>query len=86
MYGNETIATLYEEAVKHLLWVRKLAISPYLDISESYRDHESMLARIKKGEVLEAVKVLVRHHERLVSNVKQDLQSTKPLPAAGKRH
>ena len=78
MYSNDTIAALYEEAMKHLLWVRKMAISPYIDIVESFRDHGKLVAYIEKGAVSQAVKVLTRHHARLIAKVKEDLKNIKP--------
>jgi DNA-binding GntR family transcriptional regulator len=79
MYENCTNEKIYEESLKYLLWVRKLAISPYLDIQESFRNHTRMIKHIEEGYVLKAADELFKHHERLISKVKTDLPDLKPL-------
>jgi DNA-binding GntR family transcriptional regulator len=78
MYENNTSVKMYEESLKYLLWVRKMAISPYLDIKESFRNHSRMIKNIEDGNVLAAADELVKHHARLISKVKKDLADTNP--------
>jgi DNA-binding GntR family transcriptional regulator len=78
LHCSDTMAALYEESLKHVLWVRKMTISPNLDIAESFRDHERLLGHIGKGAVSEAVRVLARHHERVISKVKEQASNGSP--------
>jgi DNA-binding GntR family transcriptional regulator len=78
MYENNTSVKMYEESLKYLLWVRKMTISPYLDIKESFLNHSRMIKHIEEGNVLAAADELVKHHERLISKVKKDLAEMKP--------
>jgi DNA-binding GntR family transcriptional regulator len=78
MCENDTSVKMYEESLKYLLWVRKMLISPILDIRESFLNHSKMIKNIEEGNVLAAAEELVKHHERLFAKVKKDLADTKP--------
>jgi DNA-binding GntR family transcriptional regulator len=85
LYDSDYLQGLYRDTVKHIHWVRKMAISPFIDIKDSFRDHGRIVAALGKGELHEAVQHLLGHLERLIQNVRRDLKTKQaPLPEAAR--
>ncbi len=77
LYENEHVEKIYLDTIKHVRWLRRLAISPFLDIMDSFRDHGKIVAAVQKGDISTAAGALIGHLERLIGKVKQDLKGQK---------
>jgi DNA-binding GntR family transcriptional regulator len=85
MYENGHHARMYAETIKHIQWVRGMAISPQLGMLDSFLDHATILAAIRKDDVHAASDELIRHLDRMMRKVREDLKTgTQRKAVAGK--
>ncbi|MCX7037662.1 MAG: GntR family transcriptional regulator [Spirochaetes bacterium] len=85
MYENGHHARMYGETIKHIQWVRGMAISPQLGMQDSFQDHTNIIAAIRKDDVHAASDELIRHLDRLITKVREDLETGKRRKAVAER-
>lgn len=73
MHEKQFIAEMYAESVNHVRWIRKMAISPFLQMKDSLADHTRIVEALAAHDVVRAVDELVAHLERLLAKVRQDI-------------
>ncbi len=67
----------YEEAIKHIDWIRKVTISPFIDMRISHADHLRIVEALRGGDVYGAVGKLLEHMDRLAQHIKEKLKTQK---------
>ncbi len=67
----------YEEAIKHIDWIRKVTISPFIDVRISYEDHRRIVEALQEEDVHRAVARLIEHTDRQVQHIREKLAVAK---------
>ena len=76
MYENEYLERMYVDTIKHIQWVRKVAIALFLDVKDSFRDHLKIVTAIRNDNVYQATMELFAHLDRLLKKVRDEIKSS----------
>ncbi len=79
---NAHLRGRYEDTVKHIRWIRRVAINEFIDLAASYQDHLRIVETLRANDVQGAMKELNTHLERMIAHVRENLQRQQNRGAA----
>jgi DNA-binding GntR family transcriptional regulator len=71
----------FEEAIKHIEWIRQVTIAPFIDMRISLEDHRRIVQALRGQDVQTAVARLLEHTDRQVVLIRERLA----VPRASER-
>ncbi len=77
MHENEYLERMYGDTIKHIQWVRKVAIALFLDVKDSFRDHLKIVTEIRNDNVHQAAVEHLAHLDRLIKKVRDEIKKNK---------
>lgn len=69
----------YAEAINHINWIRKVTISPFIDMRISFEDHRRIVEALGEEDVHRVVARLIEHTDRQVQTIRERLAASKGL-------
>jgi len=67
----------FEEAIKHIDWIRRVTIAPLIDMRISLEDHKKIITALRGEDVHGAVTWLLEHTDRQVLLIREKLAAPK---------
>jgi DNA-binding GntR family transcriptional regulator len=67
----------FEDALKHIDWIRQVTIAPLIDMRISFEDHQKIISALREEDVHGAVGRLLEHTDRQVLMMREKLASPK---------
>ncbi len=72
----------FEDAVKHIDWIRQVTIAPLIDMRISLQDHRNIVGALREQDVQGAVARLLEHTDRQVLLIRERLAAPKAASEA----